>query len=176
MTIAIEAWREKNKDKLRQDQLAIVGTGISGQAITWPISMALQIPVVIVRKPEDKNHGRLIEGKGQLLDYIMIDDCISTGDTIRRVVKTINEEYTREVLQLRAVPNEVRTDKPELKAVFLYSSNYNKTFDLYEPGVDDYQTVPVYGTQNLYKQDGVIYRKPSLLSSGNERAGVFNVD
>lgn len=71
----------------------IVITGISGAGMGFIVGYQTGIPVVFVRKPEDNTHGNLIEGPDDhtMKKYIILDDFVSSGDTVRRVVKTIQK-------------------------------------------------------------------------------------
>lgn len=89
----------------------IVATGSSGHAIAWPVSYKLGIPVCIVRKPCEESHDGLISGDGQLGDYIIIDDLISSGATLRRVLKAISDKAI-----------DYGTAVPRCVGIFLYNS------------------------------------------------------
>jgi len=72
----------------------IVCTGISGQSIAWPVSYVTDIPVAVVRrKGERGHHGYKVENFARDKSYIIMDDFICSGDTIRHMVRTINKEY-----------------------------------------------------------------------------------
>jgi adenine/guanine phosphoribosyltransferase-like PRPP-binding protein len=72
---------------------AIAFTGSSGAAIAFPLSFFLKLPLIHIRK-DDKNHyGKPIEGTISSKKYLIVDDLIASGATIRNIVKTINKEY-----------------------------------------------------------------------------------
>lgn len=72
----------------------IVCTGISGQSIAWPVGYVTDIPVAVVRRKSERgHHGYKVENFSRYKRYIIIDDFICTGDTIRHMVQTINKEY-----------------------------------------------------------------------------------
>ena len=63
---------------------AIAFTGSSGAALAYPVSVITGIPLVHVRKREN-SHGSEIEGDGELKSYIILDDFIDSGATIKRI-------------------------------------------------------------------------------------------
>jgi len=71
----------------------MVCTGISGQSVGWPISFITGIPLVVIRKALEKSHGSRIVGQSGLCSkYIIIDDFISSGETIERVIREMKKE------------------------------------------------------------------------------------
>lgn len=73
----------------------LVVSGISGQSIGWPVSYKINLPICVVRKKNEESHGALLEGRGELEDYIILDDLIDSGATLRRIVETIHS-YQKE--------------------------------------------------------------------------------
>lgn len=76
-----------------------------------------------VRKLGEKHHGSLIEGfspKSGIRKYLIVDDLIATGSTIRVMMRQIHRE---------ARMNE--QDIPECVGIFLYQSGdmFDRTFD-----------------------------------------------
>jgi hypothetical protein len=62
---------------------AIAFRGSSGAALAYPISAALEVPAVYVRKPTEISHGRSIEGPStEVSRYLIVDDMISSGATV----------------------------------------------------------------------------------------------
>ena len=92
---------------------AIAFRGTSGAAMAYPISAATSIPLICVHKPVDKSHGGLVEGSSKIdvKKYIIIDDFIATGATIRAIIKEID----------------VRRGRYSVKCVgiILYGDDYN---------------------------------------------------
>jgi hypothetical protein len=79
---------------------AIAFTGTSGSAFAYPLSFLLGMPLICVRKSAENNHyyGK-VEGYLDAKSYIIVDDFISGGTTIREIIKDINKfysEYSRE--------------------------------------------------------------------------------
>lgn len=78
----------KLKRKLPFEAIAFSGT--SGAALAYPLSVALKIPVICVRKPNERSHGQDVEGPVmQLGRYLIVDDFVSTGKTVRHVAKRL---------------------------------------------------------------------------------------
>jgi adenine/guanine phosphoribosyltransferase-like PRPP-binding protein len=68
----------------------IVCTGISGQSIAWPVGYVTEIPVAVVRrKGEKQHHGYSVENFTRNQKYIILDDFISSGDTVKHVIKSL---------------------------------------------------------------------------------------
>lgn len=89
------------KRKIPFDAIAFSGT--SGSAMAFPISYSLKIPLICVRKGGKKNnshfsdsfHGNIpcVEGFLEANKYIIIDDFIESGNTIKRIKKEVNKFY-----------------------------------------------------------------------------------
>ena len=75
----------------------IVCTGISGQSIAWPVGYVTGIPVDVVRrKGERGHHGYTVENFARDKPYIILDDFVSSGSTIKYMVRTLNKEKDAE--------------------------------------------------------------------------------
>jgi len=91
----------------------IVCTGISGQAVSWPLSVKTGIPICVVRKAKEESHGSTVEGVGILKNFVIIDDFIASGDTIKRITKQLlSKNY----------PKTKKTPLLNCKGVILYNS------------------------------------------------------
>jgi hypothetical protein len=112
-------FRAQNESLLR-GSLHIVGCGISGQAISWPVSYMTEIPMCVVRKKGEKHHGYEIEGHGPLTNYVIIDDLISSGTTIHWLIDSLEEEHKRQIR--RSVEGEVPA--PVCRGIILYNSDW----------------------------------------------------
>ena len=77
---------------------AIAFTGTSGAAAAYPISYKLKIPLVCIRKARSSHYQDLYEGRTNIGKYIIIDDCIDTGRTVRRIRKIIKNEASQSKL------------------------------------------------------------------------------
>lgn len=92
---------------------AIAFTGSSGAALAYPLSYLLKLPLIHVRKGSSHYGGGKIEGTISSKRYIIIDDFIETGASIRRIIKAVNSEL----------------EDAKLVAICLYSSNRLASFD-----------------------------------------------
>jgi adenine/guanine phosphoribosyltransferase-like PRPP-binding protein len=91
---------------------AIAFTGTSGAAVAYPVSYVTGIPLLCIRKSKVDNHYRKkLEGYTKPRNYIIIDDFVATGKTIKTMVKTI-KDYS---------PNS------KLSAVILYTDRRENT-------------------------------------------------
>jgi orotate phosphoribosyltransferase len=100
----------------------IVFRGISGAAFGFVAGVALQTKVVYVRKEGEKSHGYKLEcnSNSPIKSYIIVDDFVCSGDTIRAIVEQINK---------RAKQNEQRP--PACAGVLLYDSQMqNRLFEI----------------------------------------------
>lgn len=71
---------------------AIAFTGTSGAAVAYPLSAQLQIPLICIRKSGEANHyGGTYEGVIGIKQYIIVDDCIETGNTIKTIKKEVKK-------------------------------------------------------------------------------------
>jgi len=86
LTAMIKEYREKEPF----DSIAFCGT--SGAAFAYPLSLRLNIPLIHVRKEGIKTHATSkVEGNIGCKSYIIVDDLISTGATIRYIKDMIGE-------------------------------------------------------------------------------------
>ena len=85
-TVAANALRLKNHYEFD----AIAFTGASGSAMAYPVSMLADIPLIYVRKDDERCHGDSIEGTPiNVSKYAIIDDFISTGTTVKRIINKL---------------------------------------------------------------------------------------
>lgn len=77
--------------KLKNPFDAIAFTGTSGAALAYPISAMLKIPLICVRKGTN-HYGDPIEGCITAVNYIIIDDFISMGRTMKKITSSIKKE------------------------------------------------------------------------------------
>jgi hypoxanthine phosphoribosyltransferase len=96
---------------------AIAFSGSSGAALAFPLSFFLKIPLIHVRKGSSHYGSGRIEGTISSKKYLIVDDFIDRGNTMKRIMKSINDDLGKEA-------------KPV--AIFLYDSmrlasfTYNK--------------------------------------------------
>ena len=74
-------------------QLPIVVTGISGMAIGFPLAFKLQLEICVVRKNGDSTNAlRALEGYIPQGDFVILDDFIGCGTTVRTIISAIKKE------------------------------------------------------------------------------------
>ena len=71
----------------------IVVTGVSGTIVGAPVAVALEIPLVVVRKPTDDTHDNqdVVNYANAVGRWIFVDDFVATGYTIKRVTQRMSE-------------------------------------------------------------------------------------
>lgn len=78
---------------------AIAFTGSSGAALAYPVSYITGIPLLCIRKSTKDNHYRnRLEGHVNPKNYIIIDDIIATGRTVKSIRKAIAKESPKSKL------------------------------------------------------------------------------
>lgn len=82
--------------------------GISGALVGAYLVSELKKPIVVIRKDHDNSHGSSVEQDTTIEghSYIIVDDGISTGSTIRTIIDTLYNTY-----------------KAKLTGIFLYSQS-----------------------------------------------------
>ena len=104
---------------------AIAFRGNSGALFAAPLSLALKKPMIMVRKTGVSDHGQFkVEGRIHARSYIIVDDFVDSGDTIRAIhrdIEEINCEY-----------------EPECVAILTYQSRDNS--DVIDEIVDEFRT------------------------------------
>jgi hypothetical protein len=71
---------------------AIAVCGVSGLLIGTTVADKLDKPLIVVRKPDDKTTHSRLKVEGSLLGrYLIVDDLVCFGGTVRRMVKAIKE-------------------------------------------------------------------------------------
>lgn len=73
------------------EPIHIAVTGKSGIAMAFAMSMIGDVNIVTIRKTNETSHGSKIEGFGALGKYIVLDDFVDSGQTVRRVVNELND-------------------------------------------------------------------------------------
>lgn len=81
---------------LQYDAQAVVVTGKSGMSVAFATMTLADIPLIVVRKRGENSHGEMIEGVlgVEVRRYIILDDFVSSGATVRTVVRDI-DDYCR---------------------------------------------------------------------------------
>lgn len=93
----------------------LVGTGVSGTLGVGVLGALLNKPIAVVRKNTNSSHSKLLVEGHMLPRFVVLDDFMASGDTVRRV----REEYARAALAF--LP-----EKPLCVGTYMYvtSSDY----------------------------------------------------
>jgi orotate phosphoribosyltransferase-like protein len=78
---------------------AIAFTGSSGCASGFILASRNEIPIIYIRKSGEKTHGSSIEcnaGHVDIKSYLIVDDFIESGKTVKRIATRINNECKRQ--------------------------------------------------------------------------------
>lgn len=77
----------------------IVVSGKSGISAGFAALTRINFPLAVVRKPGENSHGSLIEGTDQhdMRRYIILDDFVSSGSTVDRIVEDIDKRAGSDV-------------------------------------------------------------------------------
>lgn len=96
---------------------ALAYTGSSGAAAAYVLGVALNLPVVYVRKEGEPSHGSKVESNAtkSIKNYLIIDDFICSGTTVKNIVSGI-ANYAKET----------RVKEPTCVGVFLYQDDTNR--------------------------------------------------
>ena len=95
--------RTRKRNPVLFDAIAFRGT--SGAAMAYPLSIKLNVPLICVRKSTEKSHGGNIEGSSgiDVTKYIIVDDFIDSGSTIRAIIDAIKEKAGRQEIQCTGI-------------------------------------------------------------------------
>jgi len=119
----LEALRKK------QSFTGMVFCGQSGAALAYPLSARLHIPLICVRKKGENSHGFDIEGpQANVRRYIILDDFIETGKTIKALIKEMDIKNT---IHEASEHNKLRCSGIVLYAE-AYSEHWSKKFFTYK--------------------------------------------
>jgi len=76
--------------------------GISGALVGSYLTVKLGKPVVVIRKEHDDSHGTSIERDDDLVlyasHYIIVDDGISSGRTLREIINQLHTEFCAQIV------------------------------------------------------------------------------
>lgn len=73
---------------------SIVVRGVSGMLVGSPVAYRMKLPLVVVRKSDGNHSGQSVEGYANVKNYVVIDDFVSSGDTINEI-RTKLDYYNR---------------------------------------------------------------------------------
>lgn len=102
---------------------AIAFTGTSGAAFAYPLSIRLKKPLICVRK-EGSHYGSKVEGVYGIKNYVIVDDFISSGDTVDKIINEVEDMARKN-----------RVAKPKCVGIFLYSE--------WAEGRESYADIPI---------------------------------
>lgn len=76
----------------------IVGIGMSGTLPLIPVSLKSNIPCGVIRKPNSSCHSSAcieipLTGSDYINQYVIIDDFISSGNTIDQIISIMTRQY-----------------------------------------------------------------------------------
>ena len=83
----------------------------------------LQFDLALVRKDNDNSHGDAIEGTGYLKDFIILDDFVASGNTVRRIMNKIE-----------LLCKQRQCEMPRCKGVLVYATDTCGTVQLDQGG------------------------------------------
>lgn len=82
---------------------AIAFRGMSGALLAAPLALALDKTMILVRKGEDSHSMYKIEGDIGAQKYLIVDDFIGTGTTVRTIIEEIFEEMKWRTLEPQCI-------------------------------------------------------------------------
>lgn len=124
---------------------SVVVTGKSGISMAFAALMLIDFPILTVRKDGESSHGSQIEGttNHEFRKYLILDDLVDTGETVRRVVNTLTNHSTRW--------GENQDNKLQCVGVVCYQGyngpNWLKDYEEYQKNVHitrDGTNIPIY--------------------------------
>lgn len=83
----------------------IAFTGLSGALIAAPVAVRLKMPMLAIRKQDGSHSGCAVEGDRLIKNYIIIDEMVSSGntiDTIRTKCTDFNSSHNVGIVLYRA--------------------------------------------------------------------------
>ncbi len=90
---------------------SIVVTGLSGSIVGAVLLANHGIPVIHVRKPEEKAHGSKIQGViKENFNYAIVDDLISSGTTIKHILWNMENRHPNATCKVIILYRDENTD------------------------------------------------------------------
>jgi hypothetical protein len=84
---------KKFKAKNNFDAIAFMGT--SGAGMAFPLSYFLKLPLIHIPKPGVSRHSNnTIEGTVSSKKYLIVDDFLASGNTVRNIERVITDQTT----------------------------------------------------------------------------------
>lgn len=103
---------------------SIAFRGMSGALIAPILALRLNKTLIMVRKENDGSHfnlysGSLVEGDKAARSYVVVDDFVSTGETLYQIIKEIKEFNSAKyigTLEIRDMPTleDIKSGRGEL--------------------------------------------------------------
>lgn len=89
----------------RHEADSLFVTGKSGIAMAFPLLTRLPVKIITVRKPGEDSHGSTFEGPSEFEPkrFMILDDFVSTGETVNRVLTQLYQFYGEKMPQLVGV-------------------------------------------------------------------------
>lgn len=139
---------------------AIASTGISGNGLNFLLSYTLDIPAIIVRKDGEEHHGYMVEHdipheritkaacllSPQPIRYIIVDDFIGCGNTVKRIRRMVEEH----ILRYKIIPPE--NGPPPARSVCVAIMLYARYKESAGPNPEDFfgaDRIPVFKSSVL---------------------------
>lgn len=75
------------------DSIAVQGK--SGIAVAFALQLYFDVPVMVVRKPDESSHGNDVEGNDEhdYHKYLVLDDFVASGTTAKRIIDQTDEYW-----------------------------------------------------------------------------------
>jgi hypothetical protein len=137
-------------DAIRRRKLdfnAIAFRGMSGALVTPMLCRRLKKGMIVCRKDSEQSHGKPVEGYLVGGNYIIVDDFIGSGHTVKEIVKAIEKWWTTHTSPSACPPLTIPCFKP--LAVFIYTRGDCMKYIRLDDDRDE--VVPVYGTEKPNK-------------------------
>lgn len=91
---SVETFGETFHAKYSDKYNGIVVTGLSGTLFGSILSYTYNIPLTVVRKPDDNSTHSIHKLEGATITrWLFVDDFIGQGGTLKRVLKEVRNEY-----------------------------------------------------------------------------------
>lgn len=89
--LSVEICKELRKTDREFD--AIACRGVSGTVVGAAVASRLSKQLIVVRKPDVQSHSEYdVEGRPYgFFKYIIIDDFVSTGETVREIIRNVEK-------------------------------------------------------------------------------------
>lgn len=98
----------------RKNVNAIVASGVSGITFASAMAYKMKLPLVVVRKKREKTYSHaetMIEGGFNGMQYIIVDDLISSGATMGYIANMIHEKHDYVICRGYMLYNSTNTSK-----------------------------------------------------------------